>query len=172
MLDTFKTLIANQYEASLCMLNACIDKCPEAAWNEPVVNLKFCQVAFHALFFTDYNLGVSEAPFRQQPFHLEHTAVFRDYEELEPREQVHLYEKAWIKVYVQFCRNKAIEVSKSETAASLAAPAQFPRRPFTRAELHVHNIRHIHHHAAQLSMRLRIDSQIDVPWFHSGWTET
>ncbi len=170
MLDIFQKLIANQYEASLCTLNACVEKCPENAWRGPVVNLKFCQVVFHTAFFTDYHLGVSEESFRQQPFHLEHAAVFRDYEELEPRAQIHFYEKAWIKVYLQFCREKAVQVAHSETAESLAAPSGFPRKPFTRAELHVHNIRHIQHHAAQLSMRLRMDSQIDVPWFYSGWT--
>lgn len=169
MLDAYKRLIANQYEASLCTLNACVDKCPQPAWNGPVVNLKFCQVAFHTLFYADYYLGVSEEPFRQQPFHRQHAAVFDDYEEMEPHAPVHLYEKAWIKTYLEFCRNKAVEVSESETAESLAAPAAFPRKPFTRAELHVYNIRHIQHHAAQLSMRLRIDSQIDVPWFRSGW---
>ncbi len=172
MLDIFKTLIANQYEAALCTLNACVDKCPQAAWNGPVVNIKFCQVAFHTLFYADYYLGVTEDPLRQQDFHREHAGVFRDYEELEPHAPVHLYEKAWIKVYAEFCRQKAVDVSQSETAESLAAPAGFPRKPFTRAELHVYNIRHIQHHAAQLSMRLRLDSQIDVPWFRSGWNRS
>ena len=32
MLDIFQKLIANQYEASLCTLNACVEKCPENAW--------------------------------------------------------------------------------------------------------------------------------------------
>jgi hypothetical protein len=171
MLDVLNKLITNQYEATLCTLNACVDKCPDKAWNGPVVNLKFCQVAFHTLFYADFYLGVTEEGFRQQPFHRQHAAVFRDYEELEPRAPVLFYEKPWIKLYTQFCREKAVKVSMSETAESLAAPAGFPRKPFTRAELHVYAIRHIQHHAAQLSMRLRMDSQIDIPWFRSGWTE-
>jgi hypothetical protein len=171
MLDLFRELIANQYEAALCTLNACVDKCPESAWNGKVVNLKFCQAVFHTLFYADYYLGVSEEPFRQQPFHREHADVFRDYEELEDHAPVQLYEKTWIKIYLQFCRAKAIEVARTETTDSLAAPAGFPRKSFSRAELHVYNIRHIQHHAAQLSMRLRIDSQQDVPWFRSGWKD-
>jgi hypothetical protein len=172
MLDIFRILIANQYEAALCTLNACVDKCPQAAWNGPVVNIKFCQVTFHTLFYADYYLGVTEDPFRQQEFHRKHAGVFRDYEELEPHAPVNLYEKAWIQVYVEFCRQKAVSVARSETAESLAAPAGFPRKPFTRAELHMYNIRHIQHHSAQLSMRLRLDSQIDVPWFRSGWNRS
>jgi hypothetical protein len=171
MIDTFKELIRNQYEAAFCTLNACVDKCPETAWNAAVVNYKFCQVVFHTLFFTDYYLGLSEEPFRQQLFHREHARVFRDYEELEDRAPVLLYEKTWTKVYLEHCRNKARVVVGSETAESLSARAGFARRNFSRAELHVCNIRHIQHHAAQLSLRLRIDSQQEVPWFGSGWSD-
>jgi hypothetical protein len=65
MLDTCKNLVANQYEAALCTLNACIDRCPENAWNKRVVNHKFCQIAFHTLFYADYYLGPSDDPFRR-----------------------------------------------------------------------------------------------------------
>jgi hypothetical protein len=171
MIDTFKELISNQYEAALCTLNACVDSCPETAWNGAVVNSKFCQVVFHTLFYTDYYLGQSEEPFRQQPFHREHSRVFRDYEELEDRRAVLLYDRAWIKSYLEHCRKKALEVVLAETVESLNARAGFARRMICRAELHVCNIRHIQHHAAQLSMRLRINSQQDVPWFGSGWRD-
>ncbi len=49
MLDVFNKLLANQFDAALCTLNACVDACPDTAWNGPVVNLKFCQVAFMKL---------------------------------------------------------------------------------------------------------------------------
>lgn len=57
MLDLFKDLIDKQYQASLCMLNRCIDRCSDDAWNQPVANLAFCQAAFHCLIFTDLYLG-------------------------------------------------------------------------------------------------------------------
>ena len=69
MLDTFKELIANQYDATLCTLNTCIDRCPETAWDSRIVNWAFCQVAFHTLFFTDLYLAQNEDSFRRQPFH-------------------------------------------------------------------------------------------------------
>jgi hypothetical protein len=31
------------------------------------------------------------------------------------------------------------------------------------ALMHVYNIRHVHHHAAQLTLRLRLDTDVDVP---------
>jgi hypothetical protein len=170
MIYTFKELITNQFEAGLCTLNACVDRCPETAWNAAIVNNKFCQVAFHTLFYADYYLGQSEEPFRQQVFHREHAHVFRDYEELEDRVPVLLYDRTWMKIYLEHCRKKALEVVPSETVESLNARAGFARRTSSRAELHVVNIRHIQHHVAQLSLRLRIDCQQDVPWVGSGWS--
>ena len=168
MIDSFKRLIGNQYEAGFSALNACVERCPESAWNATVVNLKFCQVVFHALFYTDYYLGQSEQLFRHQPFHQEHARIFRDYEELEDRSPVLLYGRAWIKTYLEHCRKKAREVVLSETVESLSAPTGFPRMMFSRAELHVVNIRHIQHHASQLSLRLKLGYQQDIPWFGSG----
>ncbi len=171
MLNTFKQPIANQYEAALCMLSVCIDRCPEDAWNAPVANLKVCQVAFHTLFFTDFYLGPNADALRRQPFHRDHAPFFRDYEELEDRAQVLLYDKSSIKTYLQHCREKATDVVAAETAKSLAGPSGFERKTFSRAELHVLNIRHIQHHTAQLSLRLRLDSHQDIPWIGSGWRE-
>jgi hypothetical protein len=170
-LETVKQLITNQFEAAASTLNACIDICPEAGWNGPVVNYKFCQAVFHTLFYADYYLGVTDEDFRKEPFHRENAHVFRDYEELEPRPPVLLYEKPWIKTYLQYCRQRCHDVVGAETAESLMAKTKFPRKDFSRAELHVYNIRHIQHHAAQLIMRLRLDFQSDVPWFRSGWKE-
>ena len=39
----------------------------------------------------------------------------------------------------------------------------------SRTELHVYNIRHLQHHAAQMILRLRLDHAIDFPWHKSGW---
>lgn len=171
MLDTFQSLLANQFEASFCMLCACLDRCPESSWNAPVANHKFCQAAFHTLFYADFYLSPSENDFRTQPFHLEHAEFFRDYEEFESRPPIHLYDRPAIKTYLDHCRAKAKAIVPAETAESLTAKAAFTRRDISRAELHVYNIRHIQHHIAQLSLRLRLDHQIDIPWVGSGWRE-
>ena len=69
MLETYKEIISQQFEATFCMLGTCIGRCPEASWNAPVANLQFCQVAFHTLFFADVYLGPDLESLRQQPFH-------------------------------------------------------------------------------------------------------
>lgn len=171
MLDAYKRLVTNQFEAALCGLNACIEQCPAAGWDAPVVNLKFCQAVFHTLFYTDFYLESSEATFKQQPFHNEHADYFRDYEEFEDRKQQLLYDRPTTRLYLNHCRAKAIQVVGGEDADTLIAPCKFPRREFSRAELHVYNIRHIEHHVAQLSLRLRIDTGEGVAWMGSGWRD-
>jgi hypothetical protein len=174
MLDTVKALFVHQYEAALSMLKACVDGCPDAAWNAPVANHRFSQVVFHTLYFTDLYLGRDdEASFRRQPFHLQLAPLFADlpanrepFEDPPPRS----YERASLLTYLGFCRRKVIEVVATETEETLSAPDDFGR-DFSRAELHVYNIRHIHHHAAQLSLRLRLDSGNGVEWVGSGWRE-
>jgi hypothetical protein len=169
MLDLFKDLLVHQFEAALCTLNSCIDRCPATLWNSPVANLAFCQVAFHTLFFTDVYLGHNLESLRQQQFHRDNADFFRDYEELEDRKQQLLYDEPSVKNYLTHCRQKALDVVAAETAESLAARAGFDRLKFNRAELHVYSIRHIQHHAAQLSLRLRLDVNQEICWCGSGW---
>ena len=173
MTNALKTLLANQFEAALCTLDRCIARCPDAAWNGPVANLRFCQAAFHTLFYADYYLGIDDDKdaFRAQPFHRAHAAFFRDYEEFEDRAPALLYDRPTMREYAAHCRARAGRAIREETTESLAAPCAFARRAFSRAEVYVYNTRHVQHHAAQLSLRLRLDHGIDVPWVGSGWRE-
>lgn len=191
MLDTFKTFV-HQFEAALSMLNACVDRCPETIWDARVANYRFCQVAFHTLFWTDFYLGQSEESFRRQPFHewlrpdgalalevrtgegdpvFQNERLFGDYVEFEDRAPVRLYDKAAIRAYLDHCRTKASEVMGAETVDTLSAPSGLRSPDLSRAEVHVYNIRHIQHHAAQLSLRLRLDANGGIRWVGSGWRE-
>lgn len=172
MLDKFRQLVVGQYEAALSMLKECVDRCPDAVWNARVANYKFCQVAFHTLFYTDFYLGEDPESFRRQPFHLQNERIFRDYEEFEDRAPVHLYEKRQILAYLSHCREKAREVLPKETPDTLMAGHAFKPRVPSRAELHIDNIRHVQHHTAQLSLRLRLDTGDGAAWIGSGWRET
>lgn len=164
MFEIVKEMLAHQYHAALQMMEMCIESCPESNWNTPVGSLTFNQVAFHALFFTDYYLGKNEAEFREQQYHRDHGDFFRTYEELEDRRQELQYDRNGIRDYLSHCRQKMSDALAAETACTLAAPSGFPRREFSRAELHVLNIRHLQHHTAQLSLRLRLDAAVEIPW--------
>ena len=121
------------------------------------------------MFYADFYLGENEASLREQPFHLENQDFFGDYEEFLDRAPQSLYGKGALKTYLQHCRTKAAQTIAAETADTLSARAGFQRRACSRAELYVYNIRHIQHHAAQLSLRLRLDDNEDIPWVGSGW---
>lgn len=166
-----KTVLANQLAAALCTLSRCIDRCPQDAWQMPIANLTFDQVAFHTLFFTDYYLGRNAGALRPQPFHRNHVDAFAEYEELEDRPQEMHYDRTFIEEYMQHCHEKAARVIGSETDESLSAKADFERRDFSRAELYVLTVRHIQHHAAHLSLRLRLDAGLEIPWAGSGWRD-
>ena len=168
MLDTLKEMIANQYEASLCTLAACVDRCPDSHWRMPIGIYEFSLVAFHTLFFADLYLGPDVASLRGQAFHLKNKLFFDDYEQLEERKPVGVYQRSALQKYMRHCRKKAVDVIASETAESLRGDSGFDHRDFCRAELHVYNIRHIQHHSAQLILRLRTQAGVDLPWFASA----
>jgi len=169
LIDVLRHLLRNQYEASLCTLAHCVERCPESSWNTLIAKYPFSQVVFHTLIFADFYLGADERSFFEQEFHLENKDLFGDYEQLKDQEPTSVYSRGQIRMYTDFCRAKAISTMASETEQSLSA--RFERRGFTRAELHLYNIRHIQHHAAQLILRLRCDANVDVPWIGSGWRE-
>ena len=171
MVDLFKSTILAQYQASLRMLKTCIDKCPDDAWDAPVCNHTFCESVFHTLFFTDAYLGPNIAAVREQQFHKDNPDFFRDYEELQPKKPEYLYDRPTVLLYLDHCRKKAQQVVMAETTESLAVAPSFDWQTISRAELHIYNIRHIQHHAAQLSLRLRLNDQTDVPWCKSGWAQ-
>ena len=171
MLATFRRVTTNQFEAALCTLNACVERCPDDSWNGKVANWVFCQLAFHTLFFADLYLRPNIESMREQPFHRANPDFFKDYEEFEPRAPVQMYDKPGILKYVQHCRGKAAQVLAAETPASLDGPSGFDWCRFSRGELHLYNIRHIQHHSAQLSMRLRLDAKAQVPWVGTGWKD-
>ena len=171
MLEHFKELAVNQYHAALKTLDLCVDKCPDETWDAPIHELAFCQAIFHALFFTDLYLGHDIKSQKAQPFHEEHANVFRDYEELQPRKQELMYERPWIKLYIEHCRDKVTEIFASETEESLTADQIWWKRTSSRAESHIYTIRHAQHHAAQLILRLRLNHNVEMPWVNAGWRQ-
>ena len=171
MFECYRSLIVRQYEAALRMLHECIAQCEGDAWDATVSKLLFCQVAYHTCFFTDVYLVDDIAAMKAQPFHREHAGYFADYEELSPRHLVSKYDRTVTLAYVQHCRELAGQVLGRETESSLAQTSQLPWMGLNRAELHVYNIRHVHHHAAQLSLHLKQAGSAGSEWVGSGWDD-
>ncbi len=168
MLAHFRKLTISQYGAALQTLEDCVDECPNEQWVGKVANHSFNESAFHALFFADVYLSKNLDELKEQEFHKQHAAEFGDYEELESKIPENAYTKEFVKGYLDFCRNKVETLIANETEDELFAKSDIPWQEISRAELHTYNIRHLQHHAAQLIMRLRLDTQVDVGWVRTG----
>lgn len=164
-LQVYRTATISQYRAAIATLMQCVDLCPDAMWEKPVAKNSFSESAFHALLFGDLYLGKDSDALREQPFHKDHPEIFRDYEELEDRAPQLLYSRSMLKDYSQFVEQKVVDVMNAETETSLAEAVGFEWLDITRAEMHPYNIRHIQHHAAQLILKLRLNTDVDPKWF-------
>ncbi len=162
MVRYFKSILASQYEASLCMLNDCIQKCPERHWDGMIGKYPFWMVAYHTLCFADLYLSPSKKEWRARAIHP------RGYKELVDERPSRRFEKGEMLEYAEFCRQKVGEAVEWETLSSLKGPSGFRWYKVTRGELHLINLRHISHHAGQLSAFLR-RVEVKPRWVGSGW---
>jgi hypothetical protein len=149
-------IIVRQYEASLAMLEACVRACKPAHWEGLIAAASFRWAAYHTLFYTDYYLSPREGAFELRELHL------RGGDERGPEACPGLDQPDTL-TYVAICREKAAATLAGETPAILEGPSGFERKRFSRAELHLYNIRHVQHHTGQMSAYLR---RVDLDLAH------
>ena len=126
-------------------------------------------VAYHTLFFADLYLSKNEDAFVLRELH--RAGGDERGEEAAPglsREET--------LAYVRIVRTKVGDSLAGETEETLRGPSGFSWRKCTRAEMHIYNIRHIQHHAGQMSAYLRrVDPELKGPrvealrWVGQGW---
>jgi hypothetical protein len=163
MIDLVKTMLTGQYEAALCMLKECIEKCPPEHWDGKIANDTFRQIAYHTLFFIDYYMSPGESAFQLRECH------HRGGDERCPEVSAGLSQDETL-AYVTVCRQKLLDTLASETPESLRDVSGFSRYPIPRCELHLHNLRHVQHHTGQLSAYLRrIVEDGQRWWIATGW---
>ena len=146
-LKLLQASLLGQYEASLAMLKEAIERCPPAAWDEPVARWSPRRIAWHTLTCTNYYLGQDEAAFEPHALYEEGLAENRS----DP--PIGLTVSRTLD-YVEFCFEKLRRVISDETIESLSAPTGF-ERGFSRLEMHIYNLRHVQHHVGQLSAHVR-----------------
>ncbi len=127
MLDFIKRFLTAQYEASLAMLNRCIDACPPEHWEGKIAQGTFRWVAYHALFFTDLYLSPNEHAFELRDLH------HHGGDEREPVACPGLSKDDTL-AYVPLCREKIYDSLAAETAESLAGPSGFSWYKITAAK--------------------------------------
>ena len=172
MVEYLRRVLTAQFEASLCMLGECIEKCPPEHWDTPIARYPFWQVAYHTLCYVDFYLSRGEAAWRarlgERGLHPKGRA------ELEDEYPSRRFEKAELMEYVAICRAMLAGAMGAETDETLKGPSGFSRLAFSRAELHIYSIRHIQHHTGQLGACLRrvgAAGDMDLRWVGTGWRD-
>ena len=164
MIEYLKTILTGQFEAALCMLKECVERCPVEHWEGKIANDTFRQITYHTLFFVDLYLSPGEAAFQLRECH------HRGGDERSSTTASKGLTKDETLSYLAECRKKAIETIAAETQASLEGASGFSRLPFSRGELHLYNLRHVQHHTGQLSAYLRrIVKDGEGWWIKTGW---
>jgi hypothetical protein len=164
MIEFLKRILTAQFEAALCMLKECVQKCPPEHWEGKIANDTFRQIAYHTLFFVDLYLSPTEEAFQLRDWH------HRGGDERSNTAASTGLTRDETLAYLAVCRQKMLATIASETPGSLQGASGFSHLPFSRGELHLSNIRHVQHHTGQLSAYLRrIIEDGERWWVKTGW---
>lgn len=159
---SIRSALKGQYHGALAMLKRAIESCPERMWDGDAQPVPFWQVAYHTLYFTHLYLQPSIAHFRPWA---QHRGEHHDLP-WPPGSRPSItdpYAKAEILVYWSICDamvDEAVDALDLE-AADCGIPWH---KGMPKLDHQLHNIRHIQHHAAILSGRLRAADGTDVDW--------
>ena len=161
--------LKSQYHAGLKTLRAVIESIPEAQWLLPGDGgAPYWRVIYHTLFYTHFYLHQKQEAFtpwsRHQPEANYIASVGHENHRpplpCEPYTQADLLEY-WTQV------NDSVD--SAIDALDLSAPqCGFPWYPVSTLEHQLVNLRHIQHHAAILSHRLRQEAGIEISWVSKG----
>jgi hypothetical protein len=152
--EMWKTVIWQQFGASIDMLENAMRACPETVWGDRSERPEFWYVVFHTLFFLDLYLSESDVGFSPPaPFTLD---------ELDERGLLpeRVYTKEELQKYLDHGREKCRRTIAGMTREQADRRCGFNWLDITVAEVLLYNMRHVQHHAAQLNLilRQRIDS--------------
>lgn len=156
-------IFRSQYFSALRMLQHLIEKCPESLWLESTALTPFWQVAYHALYYTHIYLQPSENEYISWDKERGESHILSQVIPWDPSRKPHVgapYSQAELLEYLQFCFQ---QVEKQLPRMDWDAPSGFSWLPFSKAELHLYNIRHLQQHVGELSERLG-RTGIEIPW--------
>jgi uncharacterized damage-inducible protein DinB len=162
MTDFWRFAIRQQFHAAIDMLANAIRACPDSSWSSKGQSA-FWYLGYHTLIFLDlYLSSEDESQFNPPPpftrSELEDEVVVPELG----------YKKEELLSYIEHCRKKLDAVMTRMTDACAVASCPFAYRKMSNGELLLYNMRHVQHHAAQLNMRLRQETDSAPDWVSKG----
>ena len=149
MNDFYKSVLWQQFGASLEMLENTINLCPDKVWGNQLAFGEFWYITYHTLFFLDLYLSDGIEGFvPPKPFTLS---------EIDPSGVLpdHVYTKHELLAYLEHSRKKAQTRITSLTEGTLQQHCSFNWVEGSVFEMLLDNMRHVQHHTAQLNLILR-----------------
>jgi hypothetical protein len=152
---TWRTIIWQQFGATIDMLDNALRACPEQLWRDRLWDTsespeyaQFWYIAYHTLFWLDFYLsGAVEGFAPPAPFTLDEL----DPAGLVPEEP---YSKEELQAYLDHGRRKCQATIEALTDERARHQCRFPWGELSFAELLLYNMRHVQEHAAQLNLLL------------------
>ncbi len=160
----WKPALLGQFVAAIDMLENAVRACPEALWDDtsrPVAQ-RFWYLGYHTLFWLDYHLADSDHGFwPPAPFtlgELDPAGVYPD----------RTYTPAELLDYLAHGRERCRQVVEALDDTHAGERCAFAARDLSVLELHLYNMRHVQHHAAQLNLMLRQGTDSAPGWVARG----
>ena len=167
MESSWPTMIGRQFAATIQMMRAAMEACPDQLWDDRTDGTPFWHLAYHGLFFTDFYLSGEEKTFEARDFHEDKSHFLPgDYQEFGGivTTPAFSYSRGQLLAYADHCLAKC-----DETFGTLTDERALERCGFSWYELNVgefllNNLRHAQHHAGQLALLLRRRADVGVDW--------
>lgn len=156
-------ILISQFEAALAMHRECVARCPAEQWDAAIGKYPFWHVSYHTLMFVDCYLARTNESFVPRPEFLPAGRA-----ELDEEYPSRRFTQPELLAYIDVLHPQLRDTIAAETPETLQGPSGFSHLPFTRAELHLYNIRHVQHHTGQLGAFLRRIG-VSTAWVKAGW---
>ena len=140
------------------MLENAVRACPDKLWGDRSQQPEFWYLIYHTLFWLDFYLsGTQEGFSPPAPFTLD---------EFDPAGLMpeRVYGKEELQSYLEHGRRKCRAAIEALTDEKVRELCTFSWGEMSYAELLLYNMRHVQHHAAQLNLTLRQQTDSAPGW--------
>lgn len=157
-MSALREVLWQQFGAAIDMLENAMLACPDKIWSDRSRQPEVWYMVYHTLFYLDLYLSDSVDKFTPPvPFTLD---------ELDPAGLLpdRVYTKDEMHTYLEHGRRKCRATIAALTDEKAGRPCGFEWVGCTNAEIHLYNMRHVQHHAAQLNLILRQANEEPPRW--------